>query len=93
MKYLLVAPDEDMTAWKQAAVNSGMSLAAFLREAANEKLWADQNRKIDGASGLQEFISTNVNSVGGPLTEETMRRAIDSGREFKPDPKPTKGKK
>ena len=79
--YLLNAPDEDMDAWKKAAQDSGLSLAAWIREHLNRVLLFGNKMSYP--------------TQDPPEDAPSITQIIDQygARPFRPDPKPTKGKK
>jgi len=77
-KYLLNAPDEDLAAWKQAAKDEGLTLAAWIRRHLTEVLWANQNKNLDGTALTSNLTEITADDLPNPLHDLPEERPNES---------------
>ena len=80
----LVIPDDDRERFVDQARREGMSLSAWLRAAARERLEASQNVKLfESPEDVKEFFRSHT-GLDGPETEPDWRehlRVMNKARE------------
>lgn len=98
--YLIKAPDEDLLAWKQAAKDEGLTLAAWIRRRLNGEPTLDiPNRDVEHHEKEAVILAADSPTVYEEPREETLSErlarltAARPERTFKPDPKPSKTEK
>ena len=65
----LVIPDEDRDRFVHQARREGMTLSAWIRSAAHERLRQQQRESaFEGTADLEEFFKT-CDALGGPVQE------------------------
>lgn len=80
--------DEEHALWHSYAEEHGTSIADFVRAAANDVVWAEHNRSLDGtrfAAPIELALSGSVPPPPRPLSgSSSVPPAQDSSSSWKP---------